>query len=147
MPAMTETNDLIRTVVDEIQTVAEGKPVVVAFSGGLDSSTENAARLYDGGGSGARCAEVGQAAGRGGVEAQAPAQAAGRTRVSWPGGRRGERSAPDPGQGGAISGGAGQREDHRAAVSQHRPGEPAAGASGGSLGPHHRGVAPALRHQ
>src|SRR3989449_10763013 len=39
MPAMTETDDLIRPVVDEIQTVAEGNPVVVAFSGGLDSST------------------------------------------------------------------------------------------------------------
>ena len=37
--AMPEIDNLIRTIVDDIQTVAEGKPVVVAFSGGLDSST------------------------------------------------------------------------------------------------------------
>src|SRR5207249_1115263 len=39
MPALFETDNLIGTIVDDIQTVAEAKPVVVAFSGGLDSTT------------------------------------------------------------------------------------------------------------
>src|SRR5437867_1117980 len=39
MPALFETDNLICTIVDDIQTVAEAKPVVVAFSGGLDSTT------------------------------------------------------------------------------------------------------------
>src|SRR5256712_7493127 len=39
MPVLTEIDNLVRTLVDDIQTVAEAKPVVVAFSGGLDSST------------------------------------------------------------------------------------------------------------
>ena len=38
MPVLTEIDNLVRTLVDDIQTVAEAKPVVVAFSGGLDSS-------------------------------------------------------------------------------------------------------------
>src|SRR5207245_9260515 len=39
MHALCETDNLICTMVDDIQTVAEAKPVVVAFSGGLDSTT------------------------------------------------------------------------------------------------------------
>src|SRR5438128_7326155 len=39
MPALFETDNLICTIVDDIQTIAEAKPVVVAFSGGLDSTT------------------------------------------------------------------------------------------------------------
>src|SRR5438309_11390317 len=39
MPAVFETDNLICTIVDDIQTVAEAKPVVVALSGGLDSTT------------------------------------------------------------------------------------------------------------
>lgn len=33
------TTDLIATIVDEIRAVTEGRPVVIAFSGGLDSTT------------------------------------------------------------------------------------------------------------
>src|SRR5438128_11985369 len=39
MPALFETDNLICTIVDDIQTVAEAKPVVVGFSGGLGSTT------------------------------------------------------------------------------------------------------------
>src|SRR5438034_10854198 len=39
MPALFETDNLICTIVDDIQTVAEAKPVVVAFSSDLDSTT------------------------------------------------------------------------------------------------------------
>src|SRR5438552_17120719 len=39
VPAVFENDNLIWTIVDDIQTGAEAKPVVVALSGGLDSNT------------------------------------------------------------------------------------------------------------
>jgi len=39
MPVATVTDNLISTTVDEIRAVTEGRPVVIAFSGGLDSTT------------------------------------------------------------------------------------------------------------
>jgi len=39
MAVAVETSNLIPSIVDEIRTVAAGQPVVVAFSGGLDSTT------------------------------------------------------------------------------------------------------------
>ncbi len=39
MPVATVTDNLISTIVDEIRAVTEGRPVVIAFSGGLDSTT------------------------------------------------------------------------------------------------------------
>ncbi len=72
--------------------------------------------------------------GTGRVQAQAPPQTARGARVSRAGGRPGERGRADRPPGRGRRGRAGEREDHRAARAEHRPGERPAGPVRGRTG-------------